>query len=666
MMGEQGKRKKFNRIMSDSNCGLNNVKHADIIVGMKQPFLKALLVPLLFPFCQNVYSFSKSQIGPNVFKKVQSETLSLNTPVSQIDDGAVYYIRSAGYANRYWDVYYANYNNGNHIQVHSLNYSTAQKFIAKRQFDSSGQPTYRFSPLGFFDKILRLDNSNNASLVLGDEGYSQYELLADKYTIEASGTNKFILRTGSSNFDRLLVPDDSSDGAHVVQRSITTLDDTCRWEFLKVDYLGLDVCNKTYINGTTESRFVVTPPSTGDYIIETQNYTGYSLDTFLTLKTGSEDQFIASNDDGGEGTNARISYHLIKDEHYAVYVRGYSSTQIGYTNLVFRPSKCAYMAGFFDGTYDCVSELNQSKAHLRNLGCFGQVYANRPKSHLLDTDSSNNQKMNHEYFVYSGHGSDASAAVAFYNGPEGLHLLEWDDLPLLEDCEVAIWNCCHGARKFYKNNYSLERTSMAYRCIENGAHYSIGWDGPIGNLVSRHFVPYFFSELYSNGGDVYSACTEAILDSIGQEFWYWYYHNLLSTEDDFANAIVYQFGDSINQPQNRGDVYAEFSDPRISLAERFVVSIEGFLTTSSNHFRPGTILLRKFNEKMDSFIKRGNSVLGFHTHFGGSDYYFATIVDPTSLFAFHYDLLNEKIIPPEVFEDCMNKGLEESWRSSAR
>lgn len=614
--------------------------------------------------CQNTDSYPKLQFEPEIRKKVQSETTSLNTPVSQIDDGAIYYIRSVGYTNRYWDVYYANYTSGNHIQTHSLNYSTAQKFIVKKQFDNLGQPTYRLSPLGSFDKILRLDNSNNAILVLGDETYSQYELLADKYIIEASGANNFTLRTGSSNFEKYLVPENSSDGARIVQQSLNTFDDYCKWEFLKADYLGLDVCNKTYINGTDESRFVVTPPSTGDYIIETQNYPGNSLDTFLTLRTSSGDQFITSNDDGGEGTNARITYHLLKDEHYAVYVRGYSATQIGYTNLVFRPNKCAYLVGVFDGEYDCVTELNQSKPYLQNLGCFGQVYANRPKGHLLDTDSSNSQKMNHEYFVYSGHGSNSSAAVAFYNGPGALHVLEWSDLPPLEDCEIAIWNCCHGARKFYKNNYSLERTSMAYQSIENGAHFSIGWDGTIGNLVSRHFVPYFFSELHNNGGDVYSACTEAILDSIGQEFWYWYYHNLFSTEDDFNNAIVYQFGDSISQPQNRGVTLTAFSDPRSSLVERLVFQIDGFITTSSTNFSPGANLLQNLSEKIDCFVKNGNDVLKFHTHLDGTDYYMAIIVEPESLFAFHYDLIDEHVIAPEVFENRMNKGLEETWRSS--
>lgn len=55
--------------------------------------------------------------GPSQKRVVQSEVTTLNVPVSEIDDGAVYYIRNVGYSNRYWDVYYANYTNVNYYMA---------------------------------------------------------------------------------------------------------------------------------------------------------------------------------------------------------------------------------------------------------------------------------------------------------------------------------------------------------------------------------------------------------------------------------------------------------------------------------------------------------------------------------------------------------------------
>ena len=638
----------------------------------------------LFPLSINGFENRREDANdqkPKIHSKVLSETMSLNTPVSQIDDGAVYYIRSAGYANRYWDVYYGNYTNGNHIQIYPSNLSTAQKFIVKKQFDHLGNTTYRISPLGAYDKILRFANRPQTTLTLNDELYSQYDLFADKFIFEPSGTNKFLIKTGSSSFQACLIPESSDSGAQLISRLVSPIEDTARWELLKVDYLGLDVCNKVNVNGTLESRHVVCAPATADYIIETQYYPGNMADTILTLRTGSENEYLASDDDGGTGTNARIIYHMTKGEHYAVYLRGFHASCTGYTYLVFRPLESVYMAGTFDyedQNVDRISALNDAKPALLDLGYFPRVYANCPHSEVLDTDASDQKRIDHDYFIFYGHGYEETSEVAFYNGSYS-NIFGWYDIPPLSNSKAVVWLACHSARPHPNGQNPSTMRSMASQTVAMGADYSVGWDGVIYNLVCNHFPTYFFSALNENGGSVRQAVNSAVTASINAEWWWWnagrfFIHPL----DDFDHPITYPIENTSDYIQTNGEGLRpseniqSLSGEEASLNElrkhltndemSHVAFKNGYFTNRNEKFFLKENWDASVNTYLLSATRNDETVVKYHTHLDNEDYFFASISNPTSLCVRFIDLKNRIVIPSSIFQSVMESGFREATR----
>lgn len=58
----------------------------------------------------------------------------------------------------------------NELQLYKTNYSGAQKFTFKKQYDDHGKPTYRISPLYVYDMILNFNgNDENISASLNKE-----------------------------------------------------------------------------------------------------------------------------------------------------------------------------------------------------------------------------------------------------------------------------------------------------------------------------------------------------------------------------------------------------------------------------------------------------------------------------------------------------------------
>jgi hypothetical protein len=86
------------------------------------------------------------------------------------------------------------------------------------------------------------------------------------------------------------------------------------------------VINRTLHTETDEDFFLLAPEQEGELVMET---TG-SIDTYLELyRVGSQER-ISSDDDGGSGSNAHISYHTRAGEQYVAKVRGYSGNMGAY------------------------------------------------------------------------------------------------------------------------------------------------------------------------------------------------------------------------------------------------------------------------------------------------------------------------------------------------
>lgn len=79
------------------------------------------------------------------------------------------------------------------------------------------------------------------------------------------------------------------------------------------------------IQSSQEDFFLLVPDRDGRLISET---TG-GLDTYMVFYNYDTGDSLAENDDGGQGTNARISYNVRSGTRYLAVVRGYSSSVSG-------------------------------------------------------------------------------------------------------------------------------------------------------------------------------------------------------------------------------------------------------------------------------------------------------------------------------------------------
>jgi len=84
------------------------------------------------------------------------------------------------------------------------------------------------------------------------------------------------------------------------------------------------VMNRTITEGD-EDFFLLVPDSDGRLTAETTGNT----DTFMYLYNYDTGDEIASNDDGGQGTNARIVSNIRAGVRYLAVVRGFSSSSVG-------------------------------------------------------------------------------------------------------------------------------------------------------------------------------------------------------------------------------------------------------------------------------------------------------------------------------------------------
>jgi hypothetical protein len=84
---------------------------------------------------------------------------------------------------------------------------------------------------------------------------------------------------------------------------------------------GGPVINRTIHNENDSDFFLLTPDRDGRLVMET---TGDNMDTIMELYDASQRE-LASNDDGGSGSNARIRHQVRSGESYIARVSGYGS-----------------------------------------------------------------------------------------------------------------------------------------------------------------------------------------------------------------------------------------------------------------------------------------------------------------------------------------------------
>jgi hypothetical protein len=103
--------------------------------------------------------------------------------------------------------------------------------------------------------------------------------------------------------------------------------------------IGVDdntpVVNRT-LGGGDEDFFLLLPANNGRLTMETTGRT----DTYMEFYDAETRELLAEDDDGGQGTNARIRYTVQGGRRYIAKVRGYSSSEAGsYGFRAYLPSQ---------------------------------------------------------------------------------------------------------------------------------------------------------------------------------------------------------------------------------------------------------------------------------------------------------------------------------------
>ena len=354
-------------------------------------------------------------------KRAVSEQTQLWTNADKIDDGGVYFIRNANNSNFVWDMPNNNYSDGTAPILYSSTGWGNQRFIVHEQTKYGGKMYYTITPLYSPKSTLKLGSNNeNDTLKLGkDNNTSLQGFLSNKFIIEKSNYG-YTISTGVSTFGKYIIPsqDNVTFNNTLVQKTISDASDNSiyQWLFCKTDTLGNDLKNKIYLNGTNTQYFNLTPPATGQFVIETERYGSTYLDTYLELYDRSNKR-LASNDDIHFLSNnrySRIIYDFTDLSDVIVRVRGKTAQDQGYVYLTLRPFHSLYFAG----VYDFDKNNNDRPGSLENVklkNYYIEVQGNRGTNAILETAANGKQKINSEYFVFSGHGLGDYAGVEFYN-----------------------------------------------------------------------------------------------------------------------------------------------------------------------------------------------------------------------------------------------------------
>lgn len=620
----------------------------------------AVLSSLIVLPCSSINPLSDFQsLGLNAAQSVKraiSNQTDLWINADSIDDGGVYFIRNAGNSNLVWDVPNSNYNDGTAPILYGSNGWGNQRFVVHKQAKYGDDIYYTITPLGSPNSTLRLNsNSENETMKLGNDNNSSLEgFLSNKFFIKKSNYG-YTISTGVSTFGKYIIPKDGSVSSNntLVQKTVSnaTSNRNYQWLFCKTDTLGNDLKNKIYINGTNTQYFNLTPPSTGEFIIETEKYGSTNIDTYLELYNQNNDKRLAYNDDIGGTSNrySRITYNFTDLTDVKVRVRGYSSNDVGYVYLTLRPKNALYFAGVYDydkNNNDRPGSLNNVKPYFPNY--YIEVQGNRGKSAILETAANGKKKINCEYFVFSGHGYSNAAGVEFYNGTASESFMYYE-IPDLTGTKIAVWMTCHGARNYFKNNVDL--TSMAYESVKKGADYSLGYVGTIYDTTQRAFPENFFEAL-NNGMTIPDAVNQATEWVKGDNWWYWTFFGQFS--DDFKNPILYEKGDALKSNCGSGS-YDD--DKNKSKKENILESASNHRVyvdnTTNNESQNSVIELSEFSSTKATNNNSYNPQYVFKTNYLGREIELGFDCDSETGHVTYYNLTSNSIISSSEFETMM-------------
>lgn len=586
----------------------------------------------------------------NVKCKTKSNTSELWTPVSEIENGAIYMIRSVGMPNLYWDVRNGDFSTGTPIQLYDYNCTASQKFTFKRQFDLDGDVSYSLSPLYAFDNVLRFKaDSTRSPLKISNLTFSDNDLFTDKISfvqVVLCPTHFYarVYDPAAKIYSYLTAP--VLESGRTVESRVPNvyLREQLLWEIVKTDYLGLNVGNKVLINGTHSTRFVARVPYTGRYIIETRSFDGSVVDTTLELLDDFSGKRLAYNDDG-DGRFSKITYDFSTTNEHSVLVRGYQQNVSGSCYLILRPAKTIYMSGTYDidnQHCDRITSLLNAKQYCRDLGYFPEVSANL--SHRVafeETDWEDKCQMDRDYYVFYGHGGNDGRGAVYFDGPSP----DWAfnvDLPLLKNAGLMLWMSCTCGRQYSSDQ---DGECIAAQCVKNGAKQSVGFAGDIYNITADAFIPAFFKALKNSS--IEKALRIASDTAIRENRTWWNHEGYKLC--DIANPFLFD-RNGAHKISQKADVSSSLKG---SCFEETLNSECSFVFKKDSNYIDVSKIASDVNQKVAGLKKEFEYVDLYLCGDDNEPLPIAMCTDTVGCVVKYIDLYTDEIVSPRSFEEMM-------------
>lgn len=447
--------------------------------------------------------------------------------VDEIEDGAVYFIRSALLDSQVIDVPNSNYSNSQDLILYrSLGWGN-QRFVINKEGTHGGNITYTMYPVESYEYNLSIESENsNEGKALELKKSSSFGSNLNSYKfIFTPGTtdNSFRISTGSSNFTKYLTLNNYSvaDNTKIVQKTYDSTYAKCfDWYLQKTDSLGVNTKNETYINGTNEIYFNVRVPVSGEYIFETSQY-DKSLDTILKLYK-TDNTFLDNDDDGGNGYFSKLSYYLNSNQDYWIKLSGYNSSQVGRVYLTLKSLNTVYINTYhIDDDIDTRPDSNSPQDDLINAGYYVRHIVNAKKNEMLSTDENGYSRLNNKYYMLSSHGSSSGAAIL----SSGQSLYGYD-LPNMSNSILSVWAICYGGKEGNIAEYAVK-----YRNAQN----ALGFPGLTYVNTSKTFTDKLWKEI-SIGKSVSEAVDSALAHTRAT---HWFTHLFGWGDDTIVSPNLY-------------------------------------------------------------------------------------------------------------------------------
>jgi hypothetical protein len=337
---------------------------------------------------------------------------------------------------------------------------------------------------GSTDTYMTAYNASNNELASNDDGGQDYNA---KITISASANQTYYFKVrGYSS---------TTTGAYSVVANYSggTRESPTLLQF------GTSVSGN--ISGGGEYWYSVTPTGNGSITVETIG----STDTYMYAYNASNNE-LASNDDGGEGNNARITISVSANQTYYFKVRGYSSTTTGSYSIA-----ASYSAGGMASS----TPLQLGASVSGNISAGGEYwYSVRPTSNgniTVETSGSTDTYM----YAYNSSNNELASND---DGGEG------------NNAKITIPASANQTYYFKVRGYS-STTTGAYRIVANFASGGMASSTPlqIGASVSGNISgggEYWYSVRPTSNGSI-------TVETTGSTDTYMYAYN--ATNDELAS-----------------------------------------------------------------------------------------------------------------------------------